>query len=183
MELHAQYLSPGAGRSGSLDRARRGDDHDLLIPLATIEITFREAISVGVGPAGDRLVGELATFEMRGELLSIHLRGVAAADWAIVSPNAVLSPDVRRCPVSPAGSKPLTPEGGLDPSHWMRPAERAAWSGAQAQPELPAHRQCFTDVFAHVERQEHDEPRDRLAGEKPVKPRRRARVAVGTVGR
>ena len=66
-----------------------------LIPLTTIDITFREAISVGAGPAGDRLVGELATFEMTGERLTAHLRGVAAADWAVVSPDAVLSPDVR----------------------------------------------------------------------------------------
>jgi hypothetical protein len=66
-----------------------------LVPLATVEVQFRDLIAVGVGPAGDRIIGELSAFDVSGERLTAHLRGVAAADWGLTSAAQVWSPDVR----------------------------------------------------------------------------------------
>ena len=66
-----------------------------LVPLATIVVTGRGLIPIGVGPGGDRMIGELSDFQMSGSRLNARMKGAAAADWAVVSPDAVLSPDVR----------------------------------------------------------------------------------------
>ena len=66
-----------------------------LIPLATVEVQFRDLITIGAGPAGDRLIGEVSVFDVVGDRLNAHLKGVAAADWAVTSAAQVLSPDVR----------------------------------------------------------------------------------------
>ena len=65
------------------------------VPLATVEVQFRDLIAVGVGPAGDRIIGELSAFDVSGDRLNARLRGVAAADWGLTSAAQVWSPDVR----------------------------------------------------------------------------------------
>lgn len=66
-----------------------------LVPLAKVTATGRGLIPIGVGPAGDRMIGEVSGFEMSGERLNAHLKGVAAADWALVAPDGTASVDVR----------------------------------------------------------------------------------------
>jgi hypothetical protein len=66
-----------------------------LVPLATIVATGRGIIPIGIGPAGDRMIGELSDFQMSGSRLNAHMKGNAAADWALVSPDSTLSVDVR----------------------------------------------------------------------------------------
>lgn len=66
-----------------------------LVELAIVEVRFRDLISIGAGPAGDRTIGELSAFDVVGDRLTAHLRGVAAADWGVTSAAQVWSPDVR----------------------------------------------------------------------------------------
>jgi hypothetical protein len=66
-----------------------------LVPLATVDVQFRDLIAVGAGPAGDRIIGELSAFAISGDRLNGHLKGVAAADWGVTSAGRVWTPDVR----------------------------------------------------------------------------------------
>ena len=49
------------------------------VPLATVAVQFRDLIAVGVGPTGDRIIGELSAFDVSGDRLNARLRGVAAS--------------------------------------------------------------------------------------------------------
>ncbi len=66
-----------------------------LVPLATFEVTGGAVIAVGAGPAGNRQVMEVTGFNSTGGRLSAHLKGAACADWATISPEGVVSLDVR----------------------------------------------------------------------------------------
>jgi hypothetical protein len=65
-----------------------------LVPLATVEVTLADPITVGEGPSGVRSVVEVRTVAVTGERLRGHLHGVAAADWFTVAAG-VLTLDVR----------------------------------------------------------------------------------------
>lgn len=54
-----------------------------LIPLCTVVIDLAPSLAVGVGPAGDRSVGEIRGVTVTGERLNATLTGVAAADWLV----------------------------------------------------------------------------------------------------
>jgi hypothetical protein len=56
-----------------------------LVPLCTVDVTLREPIMVGEGPAGTRVIGEVASATFRGERLSGSMLGQAAADWLVVN--------------------------------------------------------------------------------------------------
>lgn len=56
-----------------------------LIPLCTVSVTLREPIAVGAGPAGLRLIYEVAEGSVKGDRISGHLIGQAAADWLTVT--------------------------------------------------------------------------------------------------
>src|SRR5687768_16927427 len=60
-----------------------------LIPLCDIDITLREPIFVGSGPAGMRLVYEVGEGKVSGERLSGTVLGNAAADWVTVNGTTV----------------------------------------------------------------------------------------------
>lgn len=79
-------------RDQAVERVRMSIE---LVPLAHVVAGGRGIIPIGVGPSGDRMVGELESFELSGERLTAHLKGVAAADWAVVGADGVASVDVR----------------------------------------------------------------------------------------
>lgn len=66
-----------------------------LIPLGTADVGLSEPIMMPGGPSGTRAILELTSAEYRGERLRAKLKGVAAADWAIVSPAGIGLMDVR----------------------------------------------------------------------------------------
>lgn len=52
-----------------------------LVPLCNVDVVLEAPIDVGVGPAGWRLIFEVASAEMKGDRLSGTMRGRATADW------------------------------------------------------------------------------------------------------
>jgi Protein of unknown function (DUF3237) len=55
-----------------------------LAPLCTIRIQLKPPIEVGPGPAGTRMIFELANAQVQGERLARALLGTAAVDWAVL---------------------------------------------------------------------------------------------------
>lgn len=66
-----------------------------LTPLATIVATVSGPIQIGMGPSGNRMIGEVSAFEMSGERVNARMKGTAAADWAVVGPDGIATLDVR----------------------------------------------------------------------------------------
>lgn len=66
-----------------------------LVPLCTIRIQLKPPINVGAGPAGSRLIAEVASAEFTGQRLAGRLEGAAAADWVVLNPDGTGSADVR----------------------------------------------------------------------------------------
>jgi hypothetical protein len=66
-----------------------------LVPLCTVRIQLRPPIEVGAGPAGTRMILEVASLEFTGDRLTGKLLGAAAADWAVLSPDGTGTLDVR----------------------------------------------------------------------------------------
>lgn len=65
-----------------------------LVPLFHASYTLAPALEVGDGPAGTRIVGEIAGARIAGERLRGELAGRAAADW-MVRTGAIAVIDVR----------------------------------------------------------------------------------------
>ena len=57
-----------------------------LIPLCTVEVRLAEAVILPDTPAGTRAIAEVTSFDVRGDRLTGHLKGRAAADWLTISP-------------------------------------------------------------------------------------------------
>ncbi len=67
-----------------------------LIPLATGRVGVRPLVWIPNTPLGTRVLGELSSFDLEGDRLRAHMFGVAAADWAVVSPDGTITTiDVR----------------------------------------------------------------------------------------
>ncbi len=66
-----------------------------LVPLCTVRAQAKPPIEVGAGPAGTRLVFEIAQAEIKGDRLTGELLGSASADWLLVGPEGTASLDVR----------------------------------------------------------------------------------------
>jgi hypothetical protein len=66
-----------------------------LVPLCTVRIQLRPPMDVGAGPAGTRIIGELASAEFKGDRLAGELLGVAAADWLVISADGTGMVDAR----------------------------------------------------------------------------------------
>jgi len=66
-----------------------------LVPLCTLRIQLKPPIAVGAGPAGTRLIPEVASAQVKGDRLCGEMLGAAAADWLIVSPEGTGTVDVR----------------------------------------------------------------------------------------
>ena len=65
-----------------------------LIPLGTADVGISPIMLPGT-PSGTRVVVEITSVDCRGERLRAKLKGVAAADWAVVSPAGIGLMDVR----------------------------------------------------------------------------------------
>lgn len=66
-----------------------------LVPLCTLRIQLKPPVAAGAGPAGTRLVVELASAQVKGDRLRGEMLGAAAADWMIVGPDGTAAVDVR----------------------------------------------------------------------------------------
>ena len=56
-----------------------------LVPLCTMLVELIPALSVGIGPAGDRTVGGIREVTVTSERLNATLAGPAAGDWLVRS--------------------------------------------------------------------------------------------------
>lgn len=65
------------------------------MPLCTLRIQLKPPIVVGAGPAGTRLIVEVASAQVKGDRLRGEMLGAAAADWVIVGPEGTGTVDVR----------------------------------------------------------------------------------------
>lgn len=54
-----------------------------LVPLCTATVELAPTLAVGLGPAGERSVGELRAVTVKGDRLRASLAGPAAADWMV----------------------------------------------------------------------------------------------------
>jgi hypothetical protein len=66
-----------------------------LVPLGTMTIELRAPVVIKGGPAGDRIVVEVASGRLEGDRLSAKTIGAANADWATVGPDGTATLDVR----------------------------------------------------------------------------------------
>ena len=66
-----------------------------LVPLCEIRLQARPPIEVGAGPAGTRMIFEIASVEVKGDRLSGEMLGTAAADWITVGPEGTGTLDIR----------------------------------------------------------------------------------------
>jgi hypothetical protein len=66
-----------------------------LVPLGTLRVQLKPPIEVGIGPAGTRLIVEVASAEMHGDRLRGQMVGGSGADWLIVGPEGTGSIDIR----------------------------------------------------------------------------------------
>ena len=63
--------------------------------LCTIRIQLKPPIDAGAGPAGTRMIFELASAQVKGDRLAGALLGAAAADWAVLGPEGTGTLDSR----------------------------------------------------------------------------------------
>jgi hypothetical protein len=67
-----------------------------LVPLCTAVVTLAPPIVIPGTPLGTRLIGEVTGLDVQGERIKAHLKGAAAADWLLSSPDGTLGTvDVR----------------------------------------------------------------------------------------
>jgi hypothetical protein len=66
-----------------------------LVPLATARITLAEPFVLPGTPAGTRMIAEVRDATYEGERLRGRMKGAAAADWATLSAESVITADVR----------------------------------------------------------------------------------------
>lgn len=65
-----------------------------LIPLCTVDVTLRDPIAVGDGPAGLRLIYEVEEATVKGDRINGRLIGQASADWLTIT-GTLATLDVR----------------------------------------------------------------------------------------
>jgi hypothetical protein len=66
-----------------------------LVPLCTVRIQLNPPTDIGAGPAGNRIIGELASAEVKGDRLAGELLGAAAADWLVLGAGGTGLVDAR----------------------------------------------------------------------------------------
>jgi Protein of unknown function (DUF3237) len=66
-----------------------------LVPLCTIRMRLRPPVDLGAGPAGTRIIGEIASAEFKGDRLAGELLGAAAADWLLLGAGGTGLVDAR----------------------------------------------------------------------------------------
>jgi hypothetical protein len=65
------------------------------VPLCTIRIQLNPPIDSGAGPAGQRMIGEVASAEFKGDRLAGELLGAASADWLVMGTGGTGLVDAR----------------------------------------------------------------------------------------
>lgn len=65
-----------------------------LVPLCTIHAQSKPPIEIGPGPAGTRLVLEVASLEVHGDRLRGQMEGIVG-DWVLIGPEGTGTIDVR----------------------------------------------------------------------------------------
>ena len=65
-----------------------------LVPLCTLRLQSKPPIAIGKGPAGTRLVSEVANGEVQGDRLRGHIEEIAG-DWLLIGPEGTGTIDVR----------------------------------------------------------------------------------------
>jgi hypothetical protein len=66
-----------------------------LVPLCSIDLQMGEMAVIGDGPAGLRVVAQVAGGTVTGERLSGTVLGPSTADWVVLNANGVATVDVR----------------------------------------------------------------------------------------
>ena len=66
-----------------------------LVPLCTVRAQLKPPIVVGAGPAGTRVVVEVASLQVQGERLRGEMLGAAGGDWLCIGPEGTRAVDVR----------------------------------------------------------------------------------------
>lgn len=66
-----------------------------LIPLGTMTAELRTPVVLRGTPVGDRMIYEVESGQIDGERFRGKLKGQAAADWLVVSPDGTGTLDVR----------------------------------------------------------------------------------------
>jgi hypothetical protein len=66
-----------------------------LVPLCSVTARLADAFILPDTPGGTRAIAEVTSFDVRGERLTGHLKGNAAADWLTISPALQGTLDVR----------------------------------------------------------------------------------------
>jgi len=70
-----------------------------LVPLGSAEAQLAERLFLPTTPAGSRSIVEVVSARFQGERLAASLKGRAAADWLIVSPDGRLGMMDVRCTI------------------------------------------------------------------------------------
>jgi hypothetical protein len=66
-----------------------------LVPLCNATVELRDPLFIPNGPAGTRMIVEVASATLEGDRMRGKLKGVAAADWLAMAPDGVGTLDVR----------------------------------------------------------------------------------------
>jgi hypothetical protein len=66
-----------------------------LVPLCKVRVQIKPPIVVGTGPAGTRVILELASVQAEGDRLRAEMVGAASADWILIGPEGTATLDVR----------------------------------------------------------------------------------------
>lgn len=66
-----------------------------LVPLCTVKVQLKPPITIEGGPAGTRMIFEVAGAEAEGEGFTATLKGEATADWLVVGAEGTGTLDVR----------------------------------------------------------------------------------------
>ena len=66
-----------------------------LVPLCTIRAQLKPPIDVGAGPAGTRMIVEVASARFTGDRLTGELLGNGSADWSVLSADGTGTVDAR----------------------------------------------------------------------------------------
>ena len=67
-----------------------------LVPLCVAKVSLAPPIIIPGTPLGTRFIGEVTGLDVQGDRIKAHLKGAAAADWLLASPDGTLGTvDVR----------------------------------------------------------------------------------------
>jgi hypothetical protein len=83
-----------------------------LVPLCSIDLQMGDMSVIGEGPAGLRVVAQVAGGTVTGERLSGTVLGPSTADWVVLNANGVATVDVRATVRTDTGALVYATYGG-----------------------------------------------------------------------